>query len=125
MCTLLKNHEHTMKSISSKPIATTALCCALIILAIPTSSSAGERWRENHARRAEVNQRLGNQNQRINQERREGEINQRQAAQMHQQDRQIRREERLMAQQNGGHINRQEQRVLNQQENQVSREIGR
>ena len=40
-------------------------------------------------------------------------------------DRQIRKEERAMASQNGGHITRQEQKTLNQQENQVSREIGK
>jgi hypothetical protein len=36
----------------------------------------------------------------------------------------IRREERLMAAQNGGHITKAEQRVLNRQENAVSRKIG-
>lgn len=47
-----------------------------------------------------------------------------QARTLHKEDRQIRREERNMAAQNGGHITKPEQRVLNQQENKVSRQIG-
>src|ERR1035441_7347972 len=43
-----------------------------------------------------------------------------QAAKLHHQDHQIRKEERIMASQNGGHITKQEQRTLNQQENAVS-----
>jgi hypothetical protein len=49
----------------------------------------------------------------------------RKAAALHKQDHRIRREERIMAGQNGGHITRQEQRTLNQPENAVSREIGK
>lgn len=102
------------------------MACGLAILsAMPTTASAAGRWAENHPRRAEVNQRLGNENRRINQERREGEISGKRAAQLHQEDRNIRQEERLMAGQNGGHITRQEQRTLNQQENELSRQIGR
>lgn len=84
-----------------------------------------ETWNQAHPRRAEVNARLANQNQRINQELREGEITRGQARALHGQDRFIRNEERFMARQNGGHITRAEQRSLNQQENAVSREIGR
>jgi hypothetical protein len=47
-----------------------------------------------------------------------------QATRLHRDDHQIRREERLMASQDGGHITRQEDRALNQQENRVSRQIG-
>lgn len=48
-----------------------------------------------------------------------------QAAKLHKEDRQFRKEERAMASQNGGHITKREQKPLNQQENQVSREIGK
>lgn len=82
------------------------------------------QWAKNHPRRAQVNERLENQNRRINQEVKEGEITKQQAAQLHKEDRQIRKEERLMASQNGGHITKAEQRTLNQQENAVSRQIG-
>lgn len=90
------------------------------------SACAGEgQWAKNHPRRDQVNDRLENQNRRINQEVKEGEISKRQAAKLHREDRQIRQEERAMASQNGGHITQQEQRTLNQQENLVSRQIGR
>jgi len=82
------------------------------------------RWERNHPRREEVNDRLANQNRRIHQEVREGEMSHQQAARLHNEDHQIRQEERLMAGQNGGHITRQEQQALNQQENAVSRQIG-
>ena len=82
-------------------------------------------WKKDHPRRAEVNKRLNNQNQRIHKEVKEGDMTKGQAAKLHRDDRQIRREERAMASQNGGHITRQEQRALNQQENGVSRQIGR
>lgn len=83
------------------------------------------RWERSHPHRDQVNDRLANQNQRIHQEVKEGEMSHQQAARLHQEDHQIRKEERLMASQNGGHITRQEQKTLNQQENAVSRQIGR
>ena len=89
-----------------------------------TAQVAAAGWAENHPRRAEVNGRLANQNWRINQERREGEITRGQANALHAQDRFIRTEERFMASQHGGHITPAEQRALNQQENGVSRRIG-
>jgi hypothetical protein len=98
---------------------------SLGILAGTTSLAGAETWNEKHPRRAEVNSRLDNQNKRINQERREGEISGKEARKLHKEDREIRQEERDMAKQNGGHITRSEQKVLNQQENAVSRQIGR
>jgi len=47
------------------------------------------------------------------------------AAKLHKEDRNIRKEERMMASQNGGHITNQEKKTLNQQENAVSKEIGK
>src|SRR5216683_697626 len=103
---------------------------AVIILTLGVVAGTTElanagTWNQNHPRRAEVNARLNNQNWRINQERREGEISRGEARALHAQDRFIRSEERFMAAQHGGHITRAEQRALNQQENAVSREIGR
>ena len=86
---------------------------------------ADKDWNKDHPRRHEVNSRLNNQDRRINKEVKEGEISKQQAAKLHREDRQIRREERAMASQNGGHITKQEQKTLNQQENQVSRQIGK
>ena len=83
------------------------------------------KWQKDHPRREEVNNRLANQNKRIKQERKEGEITKAQAKQLHQEDHAIRQEERTMASTNGGHITKTEQKALNQQENEVSRQIGK
>ena len=93
--------------------------CLAIALSLPAQAQ-----RSPHPRRMEVNRRLGNQNRRIHEEVREGNLTRQQASGLHRQDRQIRQEERDMSSQNGGHLTRQEQRTLNQQENQVSRHIG-
>jgi hypothetical protein len=81
-------------------------------------------WTQQHPRRAEVNTRLANQNRRIHNQVREGELTKGQAAALHRDDHSIRTEERAMASQDGGHISKSEQHVLNQQENAVSKQIG-
>nr|WP_061537574.1 hypothetical protein [Collimonas arenae] len=90
-----------------------------------TSSYADTTWQKNHPRREQVNNRLKNQNRRIHNEVKEGEITRGQAKTLHTEDKQIRQEERDMAAQNGSHITKSEQRTLNQQENSVSRQIGK
>ena len=85
---------------------------------------ADTAWQKAHPRREQVNARLANQNRRIHQEVKEGDLSKAQAASLHKDDRQIRSEERAMASQNGGHITKAEQKVLNQQENAVSKQIG-
>lgn len=89
------------------------------------SASAETQWERNHPRRDQVNDRLANQNRRIHQEVREGEISRGEARQLHREDRAIRSEERTMSGFNNGHITPAEQRALNQQENAVSKQIGR
>ena len=99
---------------------------AILAVALGASSLAQAEtvWQAQHPRRTEVNARLANQNRRINQEVRTGQISRAKAAQLHHEDHQIRNEERAMASQDGGHITKAEQHVLNQQENHVSRQIG-
>jgi hypothetical protein len=95
------------------------------LFAITTSTSfAQTRFDRNHPRRDEVNDRISNQNKRIHNQVREGDLNHRQAARLHQADRNIRHEERNMAARNGGHLTRGEQARINHQENRVSRRIG-
>lgn len=106
-------------------ISIIALVTGFVAVTSAGSAFAETTWEANHPRRDQVNDRLSNQNHRINQERREGEISRGQARQLHHQDHQIRNEERRMAARDGGHITRFDQRVLNRQENRVSREIGR
>ncbi|KXU94249.1 hypothetical protein CR51_27680 [Caballeronia megalochromosomata] len=108
-----------MKSLTQRLAAIAALS-----IAFAGTASAATNWDASHPRRAEVNQRLANQDRRIHQEVREGEMSRGEAMRLHRDDHQVRHEERLMASQNGGHITRQEDRALNQQENRVSRQIG-
>lgn len=108
-----------------KTIVTTV--AVMLSLALFTSGAFAEesQWAKEHPRRAEVNKRLKNQNKRINDKVKDGEMSKAEAKNLHKKDRMIRQEERDMAKQNGGHITKQEQKVLNQQENAVSREIGK
>ena len=93
----------------------------------PAATAVEKRaeWQKSHPRRVEVNARLANQNRRIHNEVKAGEITKAQAAGLHKEDRQIRHEEQAMASQNGGHITKLEKRTLNQQENKVSAQIGK
>jgi hypothetical protein len=102
---------------------TTILTLAVAMLT--TGAMAQTAWDRDHPRREQVNDRLSNQNQRIKQEVREGEITKGQAQRLHAEDRAIRNEERTMAGTNRGHITGAEQKALNQQENAVSRQIGK
>lgn len=106
----------------------TALTVAAVTLSLSglaTNAMADTQWQKTHPRREQVNNRLANQNKRIHQERKEGEITKAQAAKLHREDRSIRKEERTMASTNHGHITKAEQKALNQQENQVSKQIGK
>ena len=96
-----------------------------ITFALVGSSITAAFAERNHPRRDQVNDRLSNQNRRINKELKEGEITKQQANQLHREDRAIRQEERTMAKFNNGHITKGEQKTLNRQENAVSGQIGR
>src|ERR1700739_3603144 len=105
---------------------TVAFVVAFAFVGSAVSTAFAEtQWERNHPRRDQVNDRLANQNRRINHELKEGEISKQQANQLHREDHAIRREGRTIAKLNGGPITRAEQRALNQQENAVSRQIGR
>jgi hypothetical protein len=104
----------------------TVVAATLALTGLATSALADDtQWQKDHPRREQVNNRLANQNNRIKQERKEGEITKAQAQKLHSEDHAIRREERTMASTNGGHITKAEQKSLNQQENQVSKQIGK
>jgi hypothetical protein len=104
----------------------TVAAASLALAGFASSAFAQEtQWQKDHPRRTEVNSRLNNQNKRIHNEVKDGQINKAQAKQLHSEDHAIRQEERTMASTNGGHITKSEQRALNQQENQVSKQIGK
>jgi len=109
----------------SNPKSVAALALAASFAAgMATNAMADTTWQKEHPRREQVNNRLANQNARIDREVKDGEMSKSRAAYLHKEDRQIRGEERAMASQNGGHITKPEQKVLNEQENHVSRQIG-
>lgn len=104
----------------------TVAAVSVALSGIAASAVADDtQWQKDHPRREQVNNRLANQNKRIHQERKEGEINKAQAAKLHREDHAIRQEERTMASTNHGHVTKAEQKSLNQQENQVSKQIGK
>jgi hypothetical protein len=113
--------------IMSKPIRTAlAIAAVFAFSGFAASAMADEtQWQKDHPRRTEVNARLNNQDKRIHNEVKDGQINKAQAKQLHSEDHAIRSEERTMASTNNGHITKTEQRALNQQENQVSKQIGK
>ena len=90
-----------------------------------TTPSAAQKaaWKQNHPRRAQVNQRLKNQNKRINQGVKKGTLTPAEAAQLKTEDKQIRQEEKTMASMDNGHITKADQTALNQQENAVSKQV--
>jgi hypothetical protein len=105
--------------------STILFTAALLFGSMAAGTFAAEgKFDKTHPRRAEVNHRLDNQDKRIHKEVKEGDLSKADAAKLHKQDRHIRKEERMMASQNGGHITKQEQKKLNRQENAVSKKIG-
>ena len=114
-----------MSTRTTKSVLVALAAGAVVSLGLSTSALADTQWQKNHPRREQVNHRLANQNRRIHQEVKEGDLSKSQAATLHKDDHQIRQEERAMASQNGSHITKQEQKTLNQQENAVSKQIGK
>lgn len=105
-----------------KHLAKNALVAATgLAVILPTPALAN--WRTSHPRRAEVNKRLRNLDERIADERHESDLTKAQARTLRRDDRSIRQEERDMARLDRGHITKADQRVLNQQENVLSRQI--
>ncbi|MGH6955049.1 MAG: hypothetical protein ACREEW_00105 [Caulobacteraceae bacterium] len=87
------------------------------------AASAATPWQHHHRGRVEVNHRLGHLNRSINQERREGDLNHRQAMRMHAHVRHIRMQERRMAARHGGHLTWHERARLNHEESGVHNHI--
>ncbi|POZ63121.1 hypothetical protein [Chromobacterium alticapitis] len=111
-----------MNTLAHATLATTLL--AACGLACSGAALADEtQWQKNHPRRAEVNHRLANQNQRIHQEAKNGQISRAEARKLHKEDHNIRQQEREMAKLDHGHLTKQDQKTLNQEENGVSQQI--
>lgn len=102
----------------------TFLAAIGLAVALGGAASAQSTFDQTHGRRAEVNQRLENQNDRIREARQDGMIGARKAHRLHMADRRIRREERRFAMHHHGRISPREQARLNRQENRISHRIG-
>jgi hypothetical protein len=110
--------SQSIRTVLTAVAATVSLAC----LAAP--AFADTQWQANHPRRVEVNSRLANQNARIHQEVRSGQITRAKAARLHATDHRIRTQERHMAARHDSHLTRREDARLNREENHVSRRIG-
>ena len=108
---------------SSAPATTPASNTTPATPAPATTPANKQQWDKEHPRRAEVNQRLNNQNARVDTKVAEGKMSQKEADKIHKEDKNIRKEERADAKANGGHITKAEQQKINKQENKVSRQI--
>ena len=84
---------------------------------IATGASADTRWDRHHPRQDEVFDRIHNQDRRVREEYREGDLNRWQAHRLIARDNRIAREDRFFSRVNGGYISRGEQHYLNRQEN--------
>jgi hypothetical protein len=104
--------------------ALTAVGAAVSLACLTAPAMAQNAWQANHLRRAQVDARLVNQDARIDQEVRTGQIGPRQAGRLHAADQRIRAHEQQMATMHGGHITKGEQARLNAEEDRVSRRIG-
>lgn len=87
-----------------------------------TDAWAGD-FQQNHPRRAEVNQRVRNQNQRIRQGVASGKLTTAQAQQLHSADASVKANERADVKANGGYLTKSEQQGFNQQLNANSKAI--
>ena len=93
----MMRHSLAMEGGNETDHATVLLLASALLGTSIAAACAQSNWAQNHPRREQVNDRLANQNRRINQEVREGEITKGQAKQLHQEDHAIRQEERGMA----------------------------
>lgn len=84
---------------------------------------ADTHWQKTHPRREQVNNRLENQNDRIQNKVKDGQMTKQQAHKLHREDKRIRNEERNMASHDNGHLTKQDQARINNQENRVSNQI--
>jgi len=110
---------------NSKLTSLLAACGLVVGLAgAAGAAQADTPWQHHHPWREQVNARLANQNHRIDQERRYGEMDPWRAHRLHMADQRIRMQERWFARRHGGHLTRLEQMRLNHEENRISHRIG-
>ena len=113
-----------MKTSTRITMTLAAIATVGTLIAAPVFAQETQ-WQKDHPRRTEVNDRLKNQNKRITNEVKDGQINKAEAKNLRANDKNVRAEEKAMAANNGGHITKADQKALNQQLNQNSQAIGK
>src|SRR5579872_4399091 len=87
------------------------------------TGAPGSKFAQQHPRRNEVNKRVENQRERVNQGEKSGKLTPQQAGQLKANDRAIKQQEHAEVKANGGHLTKPEQKQLNQEENANSKLI--
>lgn len=102
------------------------IALAVTGIAVPGVANADTAWQRHHPAREAINHRIRNQERRITQERREGDLTRGQAQALRGEDRAVLRQERAdaRADHNRGHLSRAQARTLNQELNANSGAIG-
>jgi hypothetical protein len=99
-----------------------AAASALLIGAF-TGSAMAQTYDATHPRPAEVNGRLQNQNERVDNKLSNGNMTPGQAEHIQHQDDRINNQKRRMEARDNGHLTKEDQAILNHRENGVSNEI--
>jgi len=116
----INERENLMKLINTLTLG--ALVTAGLFVIAGTPCYAEKTWAQEHARRAQVDKRLNNQDDRIDQGVSKGTLTQGQGTQLKKENEMIRQEGKSMASVNG-QITKTEQSELNQEANAVSKQI--
>ncbi|MFI5363505.1 MAG: hypothetical protein ACHQ49_16175 [Elusimicrobiota bacterium] len=100
------------------------LSLSTAVFAAPKNGNpTGKKFSQKHQRRAQVNKRVENQRDRINEGVKSGELSKGEAKQLRQNDNAIKAQEHADVKKNHGHITKAEQKQLNQEENANSKLI--
>ena len=113
----------TMKQIVLTTMVLGILTPVLPAMAENPGNPTGGQFEQNHPRRNEVNQRVKNQRERINQGVKNGTLTADQAKQLRANDRAIKKQEHAEVKANGGYLTKKQQKQLNQEENANSKLI--
>jgi hypothetical protein len=104
-------------------IAVFALALSTTALAGNPGNPNGGKFAKKHPRRNQVNGRVKNQRERINEGVKDGTLTKQQAKQLRANDRAIKKQEHADVKANGGYLTKGEQKQLNQEENANSKLI--
>ncbi|MBS1948047.1 MAG: hypothetical protein JST47_09800 [Bacteroidetes bacterium] len=107
-----------------KAIITTVLGACLSMAALAQGPGHQPTHIKNHPRVNQVNRRIDNQERRITDERKEGDLTKSQAQQDRKDLSEVNQEKRDMRKTDHGHLTKADQKALNQQLNQNSKKIG-